>query len=271
MLLSANADLRSAETLARYGYDAIDVGLCRVIYNDNPYPHNPLLDADDYERALDAHIAECNRLGLQILTSHIPYRFAYDDPTSPNYDYYYRMTCRALQASEYLGAKWTVVHVKGVDDTVAYVKRLFADTGVKTIGIAIENMADRPICELIEAHDRLLSEGYRVGICFDTGHCNIKKFFDIDVAETVRQLGSRIKMLHVHDNMRNTDRHIAPFLGCIKWEQVMQALAEVGFDGALNLELQSERIPEGTREEYEAYSAASGRVLIDMFEKYRNT
>ena len=268
MLLSANADLRKAEMLARLGYDAIDVGLCRVIYNNDPYPHNPLLDGDDYERQLDEYIETCQRVNLKILTSHIPYRYAYDDPSSERYDYYYGMTCRALKASEYLGAEWAVVHVKGVDDTVSYVKRLLSDTSVKRIGIAIENMADRPIDELILAHDRLAEEGYRVGICLDTGHCNIKKHYDVDVAEAVRALGSRIKMLHVHDNMRNTDRHIAPLLGCIKWESVMKALYEVGYTGALNLELQPEKFPEGAREAYEAYSVAAGRTLISMFEAH---
>lgn len=178
--------------------------------------------------------------------------------------------CRGIKASEYLGAEWTVVHLKGVDDTVSYVKRLFADSGVQRIGIAIENMADLPIGDLMLAHDRLADEGYRVGVCFDTGHCNIKRYYDNDVAETVRKLGSRIKMLHVHDNMRNTDRHIAPFLGCIKWEPVMQALAEVGYTGALNLELQPENLPAGARAAYEAYSVAAGRALISAFERYRN-
>lgn len=267
MLLSANADIRKAEYLKELGYDGIDVGLCRVIYNNDPYPHNPLLDGDDYERLLDGYIETCGKLGLKILTTHIPYRYSYDDPASERYDYCYNMTCRALRASEYLGAEWTVVHMKGVDDTVSYVKRLFADSGVERIGIALENMSDLPIEDLIVAHDRLKEEGYRVGVCFDTGHCNVKKFYNNDVADTVRLLGSRIKMLHVHDNMRNTDRHIAPGLGSIKWDGVMKALAEVGYTGALNLELQPENILEGARAEYEAYSVAIGRALISMYEK----
>ena len=86
MLLSANADLRSAKKLAELGYDAIDVSFCRVIYRDDPYPHNPQLDDDDYERVLDRYMEECAGLGLKILTSHIPYRYAYNDPTSENYD-----------------------------------------------------------------------------------------------------------------------------------------------------------------------------------------
>lgn len=272
MLLSANADIGKAEYLADLGYDGIDVGLCRVIYNNDPYPHNPLLDGDDYEHLLDEYMEICARRNLKILTTHIPYRYSYNDPSSERYDYYYGMTCRALKASEYLGADWTVVHTKNASDTIPYVKRLFADAGVGKIGIAIENMMDYPVDELILAHDTLKEEGYRVGICFDTGHCNVKKHYDLDVAETIRTLGSRIKMLHVHDNMRNTDRHIAPGLGCIKWDGVMKALAEVGYTGALNLELQPENILGGAKEAceaYEAYSVAAGRTLISMYEKYR--
>jgi hypothetical protein len=36
MLLSANANIRKIEKLKELGYDAIDVGLTRVIYNDDP-------------------------------------------------------------------------------------------------------------------------------------------------------------------------------------------------------------------------------------------
>lgn len=270
MLLSSNVDISKAEYLAKMGYDGIDVGLCRVIYNNDPYPHNPLLDSDDYERTLDGYIEECKKLNLKILTTHIPYRYPYHDPSSERYDYYYNMTCRALKASEYLGAEWTVVHTKHPEDTVAYVKRLYKDAGVSRIGIALENMMDYSIDELILAHDTLEKEGYRVGICFDTGHCHVKKHFDTDVAETIYKLGKRIKMLHVHDNMRNTDRHIAPYMGSIKWEGVMKALADVGYEGALNLELQAEKFPAGApREAYETYCVAIGRELISMFEKHR--
>ena len=270
MLLSANVDIRRAEELAALGYDGIDVGLCRVIYNNDPYPHNPLLDGDDYERLLDEHIETCRRVGLKILTTHIPYRYAYNDPLSERYDYCFNMTARALKASEYLSAEWTVVHVKKPEETVDYVKRLIEAAGVTKIGIALENMMDYSIDELIAAHDMLAAEGYRVGVCFDTGHANVKKHFDIKVEDAIRALGSRIKMLHVHDNMRNVDRHIAPYFGCIRWKEVMTALAEVGYEGALNMELQPEKIPAGApRDAYEAYTVAIGKTLISMFEEAR--
>jgi|GEM_PF-1779632 len=267
MLLSANASIEKAEKLVELGYDAIDVGLTGVIYHDDPLPHNPILDTEDYETVLDPHIAKCKELGLKILTTHIPYRFNYADPTIENYDYYYNMTVRALRASEYMGAEWTVVHVREAAETVAFVKRLVADAGVKHIGIAIENMVKYSISEVISAHDILEQEGYRVGVCLDTGHCHINKYFSYDVAEAIRVLGKRIKMLHVHDNTRNADSHFVPSMGSIKWKSVMHALADADYEGAFNFELQPGKIPAEAREEYEKFSVAMGRYLISVFEE----
>ena len=62
------------------------------------------------------------------------------------------MTCRALEASEYMGAKWAVAHIylshdeDAIPKTVEYVKKLFARTKVKTIGIALENACGYPAC-----------------------------------------------------------------------------------------------------------------------------
>lgn len=269
MLLSMNADIRTAEHLAALGFDAIDVGFCRVIYHDDPYPHNPMLDDEGYEAILDEYIEKCKKLNLKILTSHIPYRYNYADPTIDGYEYYHNMTCRALKASEYLGAEWAVMHMKTVDETVAYVKRLFSDSGVTRIGIAIENLCQYPIEELIRAHDILASEGYRVGICFDTGHCHINKFYDYDVADTVRMLGNRIKMLHVHDNMRIGDSHVIPYTGSIKWKNVMKALAEIGYEGAFNYEVKAGAVPPDAKEAFEVYCVALGRSMIAMFDEFR--
>ena len=269
MLLSANANIRKISKLKELGYDAIDVGFTRVIYHDDPYPHEDILDRDDWEKNLDPYIEEAKAVGLKIVSTHLPYRYDYTDTESEKFAYCHPLTVRSLQASEYLGAEWTVVHMKSVADTVAYVKKLLKDSGVTKIGIALENMFDRPIGDLIEAHDILEKEGVRVGVCFDTGHAHVKKFYDIDVADAIMKLGKRIKMLHVHDNMSNGDRHGAPYTGSIKWEKVMKALADVGYEGAFNFELQPEKVPAAAQDAFERYCVEVGKAMIAMFEKSR--
>lgn len=268
MLLSANANIRKIEKLKELGYDAIDVGLTRVIYNNDPYPHEDILDCEDWEKVLDPYIEKAKAVGLKIATTHLPYRYDYTNPESEKFEFCHEMAVRSLKASEYLGAEWTVMHVSTVEGTVAYVKRLFAESGVKNIGIVIENMAKRPVGELIEAVDILTAEGYKVGICLDIGHAHINKFFDNDIPEVIRMMGKRIKMLHVHDNNRASDMHKAPYMGTVPWDKVMAALKEIGYEGEFNFELQPEKVPDpASRELYEQYSVEIGKYLIGLFEK----
>ena len=268
MLLSANANIRKIKELKELGYDAIDVGFTRVIYHDDPYPHEDILDRDDWEKNLDPYIEEAKTVGLKIATTHLPYRYDYTDTESEKFAYCHPLAVRSLQASEYLGAEWAVMHVSTVEGTVEYAKRLFAESGVKNIGLAIENMAKRPINELIEVVDILTAEGYKVGICLDIGHAHINKFIDNNVVEVIAAMGKRIKMLHVHDNNRATDMHKAPFMGTAPWADVMKALKEAGYEGEFNFELQPEKVPDPTaRETYEKYSVDIAKYLIGIFDK----
>ena len=268
MLLSANANIRKIKKLKELGYGAIDVGFTRVIYHDDPYPHEDILDGEDWEKTLDTYIEEAKAVGLKIATTHLPYRYDYTDTESEKFAYCHPLAVRSLQASEYLGAEWAVMHVSTVEGTVEYAKRLFAESGVKNIGLAIENMAKRPINELIEVVDILTAEGYKVGICLDIGHAHINKFIDNNVVEVIAAMGKRIKMLHVHDNNRATDMHKAPFMGTAPWADVMKALKAAGYEGEFNFELQPEKVPDPiARESYEKYSVDIAKYLIGIFDR----
>ena len=44
-------------------------------------------------------------------------------------------------------------------------------------------------------------------------------------------------MLHLNDNDTFTDQHKIPKTGCIDWEDVFNALDEIGYNGIYNMEL----------------------------------
>ena len=76
--------------------------------------------------------------------------------------------------------------------------------------------------------------------CLDTGHANIT---GIAPAAFARALGSRLKTLHIHDNLGLnphcegwSDMHTAPYLGNIDWTDFIHALSEIGYDGTLSYE-----------------------------------
>ena len=50
----------------------------------------------------------------------------------------------------------------------------------------------------------------------------------------------------------------------------MEALADVGYEGAFNYELRPEKVPEGeARDAFDRYCVALGRTLIGMYEVRR--
>jgi sugar phosphate isomerase/epimerase len=46
--------------------------------------------------------------------------------------------------------------------------------------------------------------------------------------------------LHLHDNDGNSDQHLTPLRGQIRWRDIMQALTEIGYAAAFNLEVPGE-------------------------------
>jgi len=79
------------------------------------------------------------------------------------------------------------------------------------------------------------------GFCFDTGHA---KLVNLDIESFVTTLGSRLKVLHIHDNDGIGDLHQMPFCftktrenkPSMDWEGFYRGLAEINFDGVLSFE-----------------------------------
>lgn len=76
-------------------------------------------------------------------------------------------------------------------------------------------------------------------MCMDTGHCNKATRFNNNPLpeDAIRMLGSNIKALHLNDNNTLLDQHKMPLTGSINWEEVFNALDEIGYDGTYNMEL----------------------------------
>jgi sugar phosphate isomerase/epimerase len=67
-----------------------------------------------------------------------------------------------------------------------------------------------------------------VGVCLDCFHMNIE---EVDLLETIRTIGPRLKDFHVADNNR-----MACGMGALDWPAIVGALDDIGYDGALTVE-----------------------------------
>ena len=103
------------------------------------------------------------------------------------------------------------------------------------------------IDEFIKSYNRICAVGDNkdwLTVCVDTGHSNKASRFNgnPEPGDVIRMLGGNIELLHLNDNDKLTDQHKIPLTGTIDWDDVFNALDEVGYNGVYNMELGLQRI-----------------------------
>lgn len=74
------------------------------------------------------------------------------------------------------------------------------------------------------------------GAAWDVGHANMD---DIDHAAQIKDLGSNLRAIHVHDNFGEKDIHLLPLMGSTDYDNFMQGLLDVHFPGYFTLEIKN--------------------------------
>lgn len=91
---------------------------------------------------------------------------------------------------------------------------------------------------LIDRVKHTSDAGEHLCICVDTGHTNLAvKMGHPSVGNVIRQLGSLVEVLHLHDNDGIKDQHKMPKTGILDWNDILSALDEIGYKGCYNLEV----------------------------------
>ena len=179
-----------------------------------------------------------------------------------------------------LGAPWAVLHpvmdvtadINDVDAHVRYNQQMFAreaELAAKLgVGLAFENMFDgdqrrfgSTAEDLIAIQDSFHSD--LIGVCWDVGHAN--RMYR-DQLKPIRKLGSRIKALHIDDNLGKDDLHLLPFEGNVPWEQVMHTLHDSGCEADLIYEIRNNaNMPEALRDVTARYCYEVGEYLLSLY------
>jgi sugar phosphate isomerase/epimerase len=76
-----------------------------------------------------------------------------------------------------------------------------------------------------------------IGFCLDTSHCNLNR---IKISEGMKKLSQFLQEIHVSDNLGKRDDHTIPGEGNIDWDDFLDGLSQIGFDGTLCFELMAE-------------------------------
>jgi len=78
----------------------------------------------------------------------------------------------------------------------------------------------------------LLANNNELTVCCDVNH-----LFHESPAQFIKSIGSRITTLHISDNDGLDEQHWYPGEGILKWNEIVSALLEVGYQGAFIYEV----------------------------------
>ncbi len=268
---------KAMDIIKAAGFDCVDFGLT----------HTEIFGENYKERAKEVR-AYLDKTGLVCNQAHAPFGYRVNQNTMTLSDPIYSSIVKSMEIAKILGAEHIIVHpispLEG--DTVLNVNYHFyksLEQYAKEIGIkiAIENIFGKIYDEeqghyiknrfetpeeMLEIHKMLNSEHFVT--CVDTGHCVLS---GAEPEDYIRGLDNKaLKALHIQDTFYTSeDVHTLPYLGKIRWDEVMNALCEIGYDGTFTFELfgfinkfEDALIPDALR-----LIEAVGRKMIATIEK----
>lgn len=165
---------------------------------------------------------------------------------------------RCIEGAGIMGVRWMTVHPFSHDvngwysreKSMAFNLEVLSDYEKKCrpfgVRLAVENLFTnmekrctrfgndpKELIDLVDVLNGNNSDAFW-GICWDTGHAHLN---GIDQPAALREIGNRLKTLHINDNHGMADEHLAPYFGTIVWAPIMKALHEIQFDGDFNYEI----------------------------------
>ena len=279
---SLNLHCHSKENISEYiraglefnkkmGFDAANLDLA-----------SSLFDADGWQLYIENALKDSQEVGLDIKLAHLPIiggeARKYPDILAK----FNEKLIRAVDGAKLLGVDYAVLHpVTMTLPGTAYNRRDQHDFVVRDLSptveraakvglkVVIENMRVTP--HFVESHrycqtpDELcdVADALGIDVCWDFGHANIS---GIRQSEALAYVGKRLKVLHVNDNVAFEDDHILPFMGTVDWRDAMHGLALAEFDGLMNFEIATQRLPAAVRESFAEYILKAAKELMSYIE-----
>lgn len=252
--------------IANAGFESVDFNLDTFLKNSDVYAGrmNKFFDADlesllayfgEYKKAFEAH-------GIRPSQMHAPYPILV--PSRGNVTDYMQKTVipKSIAIAGMMEIPWVVMHpfklqyTYGIDAERAmnlkYFESLIPLLKAYNVGVCVENLyqsvggritegtcADpQDAIYYVDTLNQLAGEEL-FGCCLDTGHMELTHR---EPADYIRQVGKRLKILHMHENDAIGDLHQMPYTfgskpeDGVDWDDFRKALDEIGFDGTLSFE-----------------------------------
>ena len=281
----AFGEMEGVRGLIDAGYDCLDFSFFGEL-DCARTADSPVWDVAYNEKAKELR-AYAESRGVTFNQAHAPFPSSKGDPEEDAK--IFDAIVRSMEVASILGVKHIIVHPKQhltyaanaqelFEQNVAFYKELIPHAERLNVRICTENMwqydslrgcivpsvcADpKEFCALIDAVDSPY-----LAACLDVGHCALTGY---DIPAFIRTLGKdRLKALHIHDVDYRSDNHTLAFQQKLPWEEIMAALAEIGYEGDLTFEANNfvKNLPDALLEPACTFMAQTGHYLISRIEK----
>ena len=236
------------------------------------------LSSDAWKPAAEQALADAQEIGMPLAVGHLPFVKGGGSQPDAFWEEFRRKMLHAIEASAILRVEYAVLHTNTgtlvmkdyrAAEQLEWVLRHiepFAEYAAKLgVKLVVENMPVVPGARVTHRFSQSAEEicqvadTFGMGICWDFGHANVS---GIRQSEALAYIGSRLKMVHVHDNCAMADEHNMPFTGNVDWQDAMHGLALVNFDGVFDLELSPARFPAPLRKSHARLALETAQYLM---------
>lgn len=222
--------------------------------------------------------AHLQKTGMSAIQSHIPY-YGYE---TNGFAAFKESAMATARCAKIIGSKILVAHgdvfdfqkerytrEKVLEFNYGFFSDMVEFAAQNGMRVAFENVFEEKggnprFCSLIEDLCELVDKFNTdtVGICWDTGHAKVQ--YEEQGVEALKIAGKRVIATHIHDNYYQKDLHCFPFMGQINWQQLMQTLSQIGYQGDLTFEMVYDRIPKALAPDYLKLLYRSGEYLKEL-------
>lgn len=248
------------------GFDCVDFNFDEYLGVNQVYAGeiNDILDRpiEEIWKDFEPHARAAAKYGLTFEQMHAPFPMMIrgrDDISEKMF----RITVNSMDICHRMGGRYIVVHpvtlayqyskedeyasnIEMYKKLIPAAKKYHQVVCLENMFLEINNHLMEGVCSDFREAAAMIDElneaaGEELfGFCFDVGHANI---LGKNLYQAVVALGSRLKILHIHDNDGVSDLHTMPYTfmrsWCglsTDWDGFLRGLKEIHYGGVLNFE-----------------------------------
>lgn len=178
--------------------------------------YNPLssMDYESCMRAMTRSVEACHLLNIPVIVMHTSYgrQHLYPMDKAKYFEYNRGFVGRMLETAEKYGITVCIENTSSGNMGDFYFPRTPAEMN-----------------DFIEYMDHPL-----LGCCWDTGHAVMEG--KSDQYDDLKELGSNLKAVHVHDNNARSDQHLPPYCGKLQLDRFIEGLIAIDYKGVFTFE-----------------------------------